>query len=66
MSTFRGELQTAWPAFWWRRCGGVAVVAMNLLWWALPMLLAFSAGLAAVLVAIGILVVRTKALAGKR
>jgi nickel/cobalt exporter len=44
----------------------VAAVAMNLLGWALPMLLAFSAGLAGVLVLIGILVVKTKALAGKR
>ena len=44
----------------------VAAVAMNLFWLALPMLLAFSAGLAGILVAIGIVVVRTKALAGKR
>ncbi len=44
----------------------VAAVAMDMLWWALPMLLAFSAGLAAVLIAIGVLVVRTKSLAGKR
>jgi nickel/cobalt exporter len=44
----------------------LAAVAMNMLWLALPMLLAFSAGLAGVLVAIGIVVVRTKALAGKR
>ncbi|MBI1913588.1 MAG: hypothetical protein HYS12_02355 [Planctomycetes bacterium] len=41
-------------------------VSMNKVLWALPMLLAFSAGLAGVLVLIGILVVRTKALAGKR
>jgi len=44
----------------------LAAVAMNRLALALPMLLAFSAGLAGVLVAIGILVVRTRALAGKR
>lgn len=44
----------------------LAAVAMNLFWWALPMLLAFSAGLAGVLIAIGIVVVRTKAVAGKR
>jgi ABC-type nickel/cobalt efflux system permease component RcnA len=44
----------------------LAAVAMNLLAWALPLLLAFSAGLAGVLVLIGILVVRTRALAGAR
>ena len=43
----------------------VAAVTMNKLWWALPLLLAFSAGLAGVLVAIGILVVQTRLLAGK-
>jgi ABC-type nickel/cobalt efflux system permease component RcnA len=44
----------------------VVAVTMNQLWWALPLLLAFSAGLAGVLVAIGILVVQTRLLAGKR
>jgi ABC-type nickel/cobalt efflux system permease component RcnA len=44
----------------------LAALALNLLWWALPMLLAFSAGLAGVLVLIGILVVHTRALAGSR
>jgi ABC-type nickel/cobalt efflux system permease component RcnA len=44
----------------------VVAVTMNKLWWALPLLLAFSAGLAGVLVTIGILVVQTKLLAGKR
>jgi ABC-type nickel/cobalt efflux system permease component RcnA len=44
----------------------VAAVTMNQLWWALPLLLAFSAGLAGVLVVIGILVVQTRLLAGKR
>jgi ABC-type nickel/cobalt efflux system permease component RcnA len=44
----------------------LAAVAMNMLAWALPLLLAFSAGLAGVLVLIGILVVRTRALAGAR
>lgn len=43
-----------------------AALALNMLWWALPMLLAFSAGLAAVLIAIGILVVCAKNLAGSR
>jgi ABC-type nickel/cobalt efflux system permease component RcnA len=44
----------------------LAAVAMNMLWWALPMLLAFSAGLAVVLIVIGVLVVHTRALAGSR
>jgi len=44
----------------------VLAVAANQLERALPLLLAFSAGLASVLVLIGILVVRTKFLAGKR
>jgi ABC-type nickel/cobalt efflux system permease component RcnA len=44
----------------------LAALALNLLWWALPMLLAFSAGLAGVLVLIGLLVVHTRALAGAR
>jgi nickel/cobalt transporter (NicO) family protein len=38
----------------------VLAIGMNLLWLALPMLLAFSAGLASVLVAIGILVVHAR------
>jgi ABC-type nickel/cobalt efflux system permease component RcnA len=41
-------------------------VSTNRLWLALPMLLAFSAGLAAVLICIGIAVVRAKSLAGPR
>jgi ABC-type nickel/cobalt efflux system permease component RcnA len=41
-------------------------VSTNRLWLALPMLLAFSAGLAAVLIGIGIAVVRAKSLAGPR
>ena len=41
-------------------------VSTNRLWLALPMLLAFSAGLAAVLICIGIVVVRAKSLAGPR
>jgi nickel/cobalt transporter (NicO) family protein len=44
----------------------LAALALNLLWWALPMLLAFSAGLAGVLVLIGLLVVHTRAMAGAR
>jgi ABC-type nickel/cobalt efflux system permease component RcnA len=44
----------------------VAAVVANKMQRAVPLLLAFSAGLASVLVLIGILVVRTKALAGKR
>jgi ABC-type nickel/cobalt efflux system permease component RcnA len=44
----------------------IAAVQFNKIWWALPLLLAFSAGLASVLVLIGILVVRAKKLAGKR
>jgi len=39
-------------------------VGMNLLWFAVPLLLAFSAGLAGVLVLIGILVVKAKGFAG--
>ena len=42
----------------------LVAVSTNLLWLALPMLLAFSAGLAIVLIAIGILVVRVKGFAG--
>jgi nickel/cobalt exporter len=42
----------------------LVAVSTNLLWLALPMLLAFSAGLAGVLIAIGILVVRVKGFAG--
>jgi ABC-type nickel/cobalt efflux system permease component RcnA len=42
----------------------VLAVALNLLWLALPLLLAFSAGLAAVLIVIGILVVRARKLLG--
>jgi ABC-type nickel/cobalt efflux system permease component RcnA len=42
----------------------ILAVSMNLLALALPMILAFSAGLAGVLIAIGILVVRAKRLAG--
>jgi len=41
-------------------------VSTDRLWLALPMLLAFSAGLAAVLICIGIAVVRAKSLAGPR
>jgi ABC-type nickel/cobalt efflux system permease component RcnA len=44
----------------------LAAVAMNLLWLALPLLLAFSAGLAGVLILIGILVVKARGLAGAR
>jgi len=44
----------------------VAAVIANEMPRAVPLLLAFSAGLASVLVLIGILVVRTKGLAGKR
>ena len=44
----------------------LAAVAANKMERALPLLLAFSAGLASVLVLIGVLVVRTKLLAGKR
>jgi ABC-type nickel/cobalt efflux system permease component RcnA len=44
----------------------LALVSAGLLAFALPLLLAFSAGLAAVLVAIGIAVVKAKGLAGKR
>src|SRR5207245_2453313 len=44
----------------------VAAVVANKMQRAVPLLLAFSAGLASVLVLIGILVVRTKGLAGKR
>jgi ABC-type nickel/cobalt efflux system permease component RcnA len=44
----------------------LAAVAMNLLWLALPLLLAFSAGLAGVLIAIGIVVVQARGLAGVR
>jgi nickel/cobalt exporter len=42
----------------------VFAVTMNLLWLALPLLLAFSAGLAGVLVAIGIVVVKARGLLG--
>ncbi len=41
-------------------------VAGNLFWLALPMLLAFSAGLAGVLVLLGVLVVRVRGFAGSR
>jgi nickel/cobalt exporter len=44
----------------------IVAVSTNLLWLALPMLLAFSTGLAGVLVLIGILVVRMKGFAGSR
>jgi nickel/cobalt exporter len=44
----------------------LVAVSTNLLWLALPMLLAFSAGLAGVLIAIGIVVVRVKGFAGSR
>jgi ABC-type nickel/cobalt efflux system permease component RcnA len=44
----------------------LAAVILNRLWLALPVLLAFSAGLAGVLVLIGILVVRVKGFAGSR
>ena len=44
----------------------LVAVSTNLLWLALPMLLAFSAGLAGVLIAIGIFVVRVKGFAGSR
>jgi nickel/cobalt exporter len=44
----------------------LVAVSLGLLWLALPMLLAFSAGLAAVLVGIGIAVVSAKGLAQKR
>lgn len=42
----------------------LVAVSTNLFWLALPMLLAFSAGLAGVLIGIGILVVRVKGFAG--
>lgn len=42
----------------------ILAVAMNLIWLALPLLLAFSAGLAGVLVLIGIMVVHVKGFAG--
>jgi nickel/cobalt transporter (NicO) family protein len=42
----------------------VLAVGMNLMWLALPLLLAFSAGLAGVLILIGILVVRVRRFAG--
>jgi nickel/cobalt transporter (NicO) family protein len=70
------------PLDWWRlvllgASGGIVpcwdailmllvAVSTNLLWLALPMLLAFSAGLASVLIAIGIFVVRVKGFAGAR
>ena len=41
-------------------------VATRRLWLGLPLLLAFSAGLAAVLIAIGIIVVKAKRLAGSQ
>ena len=41
-------------------------VSTNRLWLALPMLLAFSAGLAGVLILVGIVVVRAKSLADPR
>lgn len=44
----------------------VLAVGMNLFWLALPLLLAFSAGLAGVLVLLGILVVKVRGLAGSR
>jgi len=44
----------------------IVAVSTNLLWLALPMLLAFSAGLAGVLILIGVVVVRAKSLAGSR
>jgi ABC-type nickel/cobalt efflux system permease component RcnA len=44
----------------------ISAVSLNLLWLALPLLLAFSAGLASVLVLVGILVVRAKGFAGSR
>ncbi len=44
----------------------VMAVGMNLFWLALPMLIAFSAGLAGVLVLIGILVVKFRGFAGSR
>jgi ABC-type nickel/cobalt efflux system permease component RcnA len=44
----------------------LVAVSTNLLAFALPMLLAFSAGLASVLIVIGILVVRVKGFAGSR
>jgi ABC-type nickel/cobalt efflux system permease component RcnA len=44
----------------------LALLSAGLLAFALPLLLAFSAGLAAVLVAIGVVVVKAKGLAGRR
>ena len=44
----------------------VLAVGMNLFWLAFPLLLAFSAGLAGVLVLVGILVVKFRAFAGSR
>jgi nickel/cobalt exporter len=44
----------------------VLAVGMNLFWLALPLLLAFSAGLAGVLVLVGVLVVKFRHFAGSR
>jgi len=41
-------------------------ISSQMIWFALPLLLAFSAGLAAVLVAIGLAVVYAKGIAGAR
>jgi len=44
----------------------IVIIAHNKIGWAVPLTLGFSAGLAVVLILIGILVVRAKAFAGKR
>jgi nickel/cobalt transporter (NicO) family protein len=44
----------------------IVIIAHNKIGWAVPLTLGFSAGLAGVLILIGILVVRAKAFAGKR
>ncbi len=44
----------------------VLAVGMNLFWLALPLLLAFSAGLAGMLVLVGVLVVKFRHVAGSR
>jgi ABC-type nickel/cobalt efflux system permease component RcnA len=81
-SHHHGHTAGSQPVGWWRLVllgvsGGIVpcwdailmllvAVSTNLLWLALPMLLAFSAGLAGVLIAIGVLVVRVKGFAGSR
>jgi ABC-type nickel/cobalt efflux system permease component RcnA len=59
---FKGGMVPCWDAV----VILTAVVAKGLLWLALPLLLAFSAGLAAVLTAVGIVVVHASRFAGHR